>query len=854
MAVVIGSTGVDYIGADDRFRLIDATSDADTIQGLAGNDSINGRGGSDRIDGGGGNDTLIGFTGNYTLIGGAGRDEFQVASFRGALSWLEMGISWSPQSNISEMAFIADFSPKEGDKISLMNFPFLSYGSAWLVNFGIIPAQSNVFLGMALPSSGSAEPIAPFFWIPNTSGTYGWGVVDLNRSSQLDISDLVFRVALGDGTSAFNVGQDWFTRYDFAVVGSSDSDNLAISSHNATLVGAGGNDRLTGSAAADLVLGGTGADTIYGSGGDDRLLGLEGADRLSGGDGDDTIWAGNGEVDGNDTLLGGAGNDDLDGDAGQDIAIFSGRREDYAVFASGGLYWVIDLRPGSPEGNDQLTGVEFLQFQGGRFAASSFKDAPVATTGPDRLFSGIAAEAAGLDGNDTITGDVADDYLLGGSGLDELTGFDGNDNLDGGDGADKISGGKGQDTLVGGGGADTLDGGQGRNLLDGGDGLDFVKYEGFRHSRTLTVDGGGWGIRLAGPFPDMDEDRLIAVEWLTFLDGNFSVAAMTGALTASNDRYSAGSTHDTIDGLQGNDVLRSGAGFDLVFGAEGADNLLGEAGSDTLGGGASNDTLQGGAGDDYLLGGLGGDRLLGGDGADVLYDNARLWAYAGDRDTVDGGTGDDVIVHGGGADSILGGDGSDTLLVLRDMPASTVLRANLQSGRIADGHGDVDSINGIEHIASGAQNDTLIGDVNANRLSSSHGADSLRGEAGNDTLIGGAGADTLLGGVGRDHFRFASPTDSGDTIRDYRVVDDAIEISGYGFNLEIGIDLNASGRFSINSTGLAAATFISQFIYEIDDRILWWDADGVGSAQPTAVARFASAVTGFTGSELIVTW
>ena len=103
---------------------------------------------------------------------------------------------------------------------------------------------------------------------------------------------------------------------------------------------------------------------------------------------------------------------------------------------------------------------------------------------------GYIENAIGGAGDDTLTGNQADNVLSGGSGADELSGLAGSDTLSGeagGDtlfgaggkdelygqaGADRLSGGNGKDKLVGGAGRDVLDGGRGRDKLSGGGGAD----------------------------------------------------------------------------------------------------------------------------------------------------------------------------------------------------------------------------------------------------------------------------------------------------------------------------------------------------------------------------------------------
>ncbi|MBD2301394.1 calcium-binding protein, partial [Nostoc sp. FACHB-190] len=81
---------------------------------------------------------------------------------------------------------------------------------------------------------------------------------------------------------------------------------------------------------------------------------------------------------------------------------------------------------------------------------------------------------------------------------------------------------------------------------------------------------------------------------------------------------------DRIEGGDGDDILRGGAGDDTGFqsystpDSSGSDDagLFGGAGNDQLFGEAGNDALYGGDGNDILVGGLGNDTLTGGNGAD----------------------------------------------------------------------------------------------------------------------------------------------------------------------------------------------------------------------------------------------
>lgn len=91
-------------------------------------------------------------------------------------------------------------------------------------------------------------------------------------------------------------------------------------------------------------------------------------------------------------------------------------------------------------------------------------------------------------GNDTVTGNDADNVISGKRGNDTLYGGDGKDTLNGNSGQDILNGGKHRDILNGGKGADTLNGNNGKDTLKGGGGADTLK--GGNGNDTLKGGGG----------------------------------------------------------------------------------------------------------------------------------------------------------------------------------------------------------------------------------------------------------------------------------------------------------------------------------------------------------------------------
>lgn len=182
-------------------------------------------------------------------------------------------------------------------------------------------------------------------------------------------------------------------------------------------IGAGGRDTLIGNNGADSLSGGAGWDRLIGGMGADVLDGGVGRDVVFGGAGDDILFAGQGA----DRLYGGAGTDTLIVEATDDVIV--------SLFGNGYL---------RANGRSLLRSIE-----------------NVGTS----------------EGNDTISGNAADNVINAGDGNNVVSGLVGDDTIIGGDGNDVLLGGWGDDLLVGGsasddpGSADILIGGAGNDTL-----------------------------------------------------------------------------------------------------------------------------------------------------------------------------------------------------------------------------------------------------------------------------------------------------------------------------------------------------------------------------------------------------
>jgi Ca2+-binding RTX toxin-like protein len=181
-----------------------------------------------------------------------------------------------------------------------------------------------------------------------------------------------------------------------------------------------------------------------------------------------------------------------------------------------------------------------------------------------------------------------------------------------------------------------------------------------------------------------------------------------------------------------------------------------------------------------------------------------------------------------GNDTLRGGDGADQLYGYNsNVDPNALNKTTLYT--------DNDSLDG------GNGNDLLRGDFGADVLLGGAGNDSLDGGTGNDALTGGSGNDALTGGSGADRFRFASAPGSSnlDSVKDYVVADDTIELENAIFSKLTVLGTLSSSNFRASTSGTAAdsADFV---LYETDTGRLFYDADGNGAGAAVLIAVASS--------------
>ena len=219
---------------------------------------------------------------------------------------------------------------------------------------------------------------------------------DLGGTDTIDLSNYVTGAYLNMGTT---------------IVGSAYSVGVSMSLADADLLSSGGSpsslrwflgeiENATGSGGNDLIIDDALDNIIYGGNGNDYIAANNG--------GNNTLY---GDA-GNDSLSGGAGNDLITGGAGDDTVVYSGLRSAYSINWSSALQTFTVTS--STDGQDTLSGVEFIKFSDATLSASTLMTTPkvnhlptgsVAVVGTVALGKTLKAvqNLADADGLGTIT-------------------------------------------------------------------------------------------------------------------------------------------------------------------------------------------------------------------------------------------------------------------------------------------------------------------------------------------------------------------------------------------------------------------------------------------------------------------
>ena len=459
-------------------------------------------------------------------------------------------------------------------------------------------------------------------------------------------------------------------------------------------------------------------------------------------------------------------------------------------------------------------------------------------------------------------------------------------------GANYLDGGLGNDTLVGFGGNDSYvvdDNGDYVTEAAGG-GSDIV------YVRGSFILGAGQEVEILAALSQAGTDPIVIV-------GNDVSQIIYG--NAGNNYLDGGSGNDTLVGFGGNDSFlvddngdyvaeAAGGGSDIVYvrgsfilgagqeveilaaasqagtdpivivGNEISQVIYGNAGANYLDGGSGNDTLVGFGGNDSFLVDDNGDYVTeaAGGGSDIVYVRGSFILGAGQEveilaaasqagtdpitivgneigQVIYGNAGDNYLDGGSGTDVLQGFGGNDTYAVdsLDDLVVeaagggSDVVYA--RASYVLGAGQDVEILSAISQGATTAMD--LTGNAIANQLYGNDGA---------NTLDGGLGSDFLQGFGGADTFAFTTAPGAGniDTILDFNVVDDTIQLGGAAGQPFAAL---ATGALRVGTLviGTAAADADDYLIYNSGTGALLFDADGNGGGIAVQVATLSTGLS-----------
>jgi Ca2+-binding RTX toxin-like protein len=334
-----------------------------------------------------------------------------------------------------------------------------------------------------------------------------------------------------------------------------------------------------------------------------------------------------------------------------------------------------------------------------------------------------------------------------------------------------------------------------------------------------------------------------------------------------------------------------GAGLDTLINIENLigsnfnDNLKGNWRSNVLNGGNGNDTLDGLAGADTMIGGLGNDTFFVNSVGDIVieYSNEGIdkisstvtytlpthvenLALIGGAVAING-TGNDLdnqLVGNAAANQLRGDGGNDTLNGLGGV--DTMIGGSGFDTYLVDNVGDIiienpgegtDSVSSnrtytlpanVENLTlTGAQVINGTGNDQANSITGNLANNQLNGGGGNDILNGGTGTNTLTGGAGADIFRFTTKGHV-DTITDYSVADDTVQLENAVFTALTTTGTLAADQFKVGTQALDANDFI---IYNSTTGALIYDANGNGAGASIQIALIGAGLS-MTNADIVV--
>lgn len=867
--------------AGDRLLGLDGV---DILRGYGSDDALLGGAGDDDLDGGAGNDRLEGGTGNDRMFGGVGDDLYIVDSTGDVVIEL-VG------EGVDLVRASVDYRLTDNvENLTLSGTAISGIGNA-LGNHMVGNAQANVLIG-----GGGGDTIEGGAGNDVLRGDSAPGAI-LNPAGSGN-SSIATALALGGFSDAFDPnianattqghvsiagsGDGTFKYYSVTILAAGDQatfdiDGASFDSYIRLMDGAG--NILASNDDASTGLGGGGSSSsrdsflnvTFSAAGTYYLEVAQYSRSAIAAGASFTLQVSLSNVAiapppaasyGDDTLIGGEGADFLDGGAGRDSMTGGNGNDSYSVDnAYDGVieeaFGGIDAIYSSISYNLAGSNVETLTLVGGS------------------NINGIGGDTA-----ETINGNSGNNRLLGNGGNDTLNGGEGDDILNGGAGNDAMVGGLGNDIYY----VDSIDDIVTELAAEGDDQIfASVSYTlAGRHVERLTLTGiGDWsgagndlaqtiigniGNNLLSGFAG--NDRLEGRDGNDTLDGGGDADVMIGG--AGDDIYYVDNLSDSVVELagEGNDTVYSAVNF--VLGPQHVENLIligafatnatGNSLANSITGNELANRIDGGKGADRMAGGLGndvyyvdnaGDGVIeaSGEGTDIVYssvsfslgpqhiENLVLTGTAAINATgnslvngIRGNAGNNSIDGGRGADTMAGGLGDDIYYV--DNVGDNVIELS------GEGSDTINASVSYSLLGRFVEQLNLTGAGNIDATGNG-GANTLAGNSGHNILRGLGGNDVLTGGGGQDRFVFDTVAGAGnvDRITDFSVIDDLILLDNAVYGALGAPGALAAGALRI---GTGAVDADDRIIYNSASGFLFYDADGVGAADPVLFARLTA--------------
>ena len=383
----------------------------------------------------------------------------------------------------------------------------------------------------------------------------------------------------------------------------------------------------------------------------------------------------------------------------------------------------------------------------------------------------------------------------------------------------------------------------------------YITFTGWA-SNLVSGDSNGFSdiFRVANPFIVNSDIDLVKSSVSYSLPANVENLTLTGTLPSNgtgnelNNNLIGNSAVNQLNGGSGNDSLNGGVGADTLVGGFGNDSYIVDNAGDVVTGNLSEGTDKVNSSLTYTLSAnvenltLTGALAIDGTGNDLansITGNAAI-------NVLSSGAGNDILNGGAGADNLIGGLGNDSYVV--DNIGDVVTESSGAGTDTVNSSVTYTLSPNVENlILTGASTIDGTGNDLANSITGNAADNKLVGGAGNDTLNGGTGANTLTGGLGKDIFKFNTASHT-DTIADFVVVDDTIQLENAVFTALTTNGTLAVSQFRIGANALDSNDFV---IYNSTTGKLLYDADGNGAGAAIQIATLSAGLA-MTNADIVV--